>query len=205
MSRTSSRRRARRLAAVTALAALAASMAVGGLVAGRELWTDEAVDLDLALAQTPAVKLSEVPSVDGLPARGVFAQVTPAGLLCVTDAPLAAPTMGGGGCNPADDPFGGRALSASLAYDGGPALDSVRDARIVGIASSEAASVRIRMSDGSWRAVKLEQARIGPDEYQAFGYRVRKSDLRKGVRPVAIVAFDRDGAEIDRQTTGIGS
>lgn len=204
MSRTSPRPRLRRLAAVTAVTALAACVVVGGLVAGRELWTDEAVELDLALAQTPAVRLAEVPSGDGLPARGVFAQVTPNGLLCVLDAPLAAPTMGGGGCNPADDPFGGRSMSATLAFDGGPSLESVSDARVAGIASVETASIRIQMSDGSWRAVKLKKARIGSDEYQAFGYRFRKADLKRGVSPVAIVAFDADGAEIDRQTTGIG-
>ncbi|HEX4745740.1 MAG TPA: hypothetical protein VFU99_02560 [Gaiellaceae bacterium] len=72
------------------------------------------------------------------------------------------------------------------------------------MATTQAASVRVLLSDGSWRAVKTKKARVGSHEFQAFGYRMRKSDLKRGLSPTAIVAFDVDGAEIDRQTTGIG-
>lgn len=204
MSRTSSRARLRRFTAVLAVAAVTAVIAVGALVAARSAWVDEASDLHAALAEAPALKLGEITGSDGLPARGVFAQITSTGYFCLFDAPLAAPTMGRGGCNPADDPLGGRAVSASLSYDGGPSPESVSDARIVGIASTRAASVRVLMSDGSWRAVRVREVRIGSDVFQAFGHRFRKADLKKGIGPVAIVAFDADGMEIDRQTTGIG-
>ena len=146
----------------------------------------------------------EIPSADGLPARGVFAQVTSTGHLCLSDAPLSAPLMGGGGCNPADDPLGDRAFSASLAYDGGPAIQDVKDARLIGLTSSQVESLRVLMSDGSSRQVKLKSAKVAGNELNAFGYRFKRADLKKGIGPTAVVAFDADGVEIDRQATGIG-
>jgi hypothetical protein len=95
-------------------------------------------------------------------------------------------------------------MTVSLAYDGGPAIEGVRDARIIGLADTAVAGIRIEMSDGSARSVKLKRAKVVSDEYQAFGYRFRKVDLRKGIGPVAVVALDPGGNEIDRQTTGIG-
>ena len=61
------------------------------------------------------------------------------------------------------------------------------------------------MSDGSTRKVKLEKAKVGSDEFQAFGYRFKKADLKKGIGPTAVVAFDASGNELGRQPTGIGS
>ena len=46
--------------------------------------------------------------------------------------------------------------------------------------------------------------KVGADEFQAFAYRFKKVDLRNGVGPTAIVAYDAGGAEIGRQPTGIG-
>ena len=51
---------------------------------------------------------------------------------------------------------------------------------------------------------EVKKARVGADEFKAFGYRFRKSDLESGNGPVAVVAFAASGAEIARQTTGIG-
>jgi hypothetical protein len=199
----SGRRHGRGIILVTS-GIVAVGVLAGGVIAGRSVWSDDAARLDVALAEAASTKLLEIPSGDGLPARGVFAQVTSTGYLCLSDAPLSAPETGGGGCNSADDPLGGRELSASLAYDGGPSLESVKDARVIGLASLGVASVEVLMSDGSSREVKLKKATIGSDDFRAFGFRVKKSDLRKGIEPTAVVARDASGTEIDRQTTGIG-
>jgi hypothetical protein len=199
-----SRRNSRRLTVAVAVI-VAAGVLAGGVIAGRIGWTDDAARLDAALADAPATRLVEIPSGDGLSARGVFAQVTSTGHVCLTDAPLDSPLMGGGGCNPADDPLGGRAFSASLAYDGGPAIQDVKDARLIGLASSEVASMRVEMSDGSSRQIKLKKAKVGSSEFQAYGYRIKKADLKKSLGPTAVVAFDADGTEIDRKATGIGN
>jgi hypothetical protein len=184
---------------------VAAGALAGGVIAGRVGWTDDAARLDAALAESPAVTLIEIPSADGLPARGVFAQLASTGHLCLTDAPLGSPHAGGGGCNPADDPLGGRAVSASLAYDGGPAIEDVKDARLIGLAAPEVASVRVLMSDGSWRRVRLKKAKLGPTEFQAYGHRIKSADLKRRIGPTAVVAFNADGNEIERQATGIGN
>jgi hypothetical protein len=184
---------------------VAAGVLAGGVIAGRIGWTDDAVRLDAALAEAPATTLLELPSADGLPARGVIAQVTSTGHLCLSDAPLDSPLTGGGGCNPADDPLGGRALSTSLAFEGGPAIEDVEDARIFGLASSDVASLRVMLSDGSARQMRLKKAKVGSTELRVFGYRFKKAELKKGIGPTAFVAFDADGNELDRQATGIGS
>ena len=112
--------------------------------------------------------------------------------------------MGGGGCNPASDPLAGGALSASLAYEGGPAIDTVTDARVIGLASAETSAIRIVMSDWSFRTVKIAKAKVGSDELHAYGYRFKKRDVERGIGPAAIVAYDAAGAELGRQPTGIG-
>jgi hypothetical protein len=58
------------------------------------------------------------------------------------------------------------------------------------------------MSDGTRREMRLWKARVGDDDFQAFGYRFKKADLRRGVAPTAVVALDAGGREIDRQPTG---
>ena len=196
-------RRVRR-AGIVAAAVIASGVLVGGVVASRIEWSDDAARLDTALAEAQPVQLAVIPAAEGLAGRGVFAQVTSTGHFCLSDAPLDSPRTGGGGCNSADDPLGGASISASLAYDGGPELESVRDARVIGLASTEVASVGVLMTDGSFRAVKLRAAKVGSDEFQAFGYRFKKADLKKGLAPTAIVAFDADGVEIGRRATGIG-
>jgi len=196
-------RRHRRLAIVAAVIALA-GVAVGGVIAGGLDWPGNAARLDAALVEAQPIQVADIPGAEGLPPRGVFAQVTATGHLCISDAPVGSPLTGGGGCNAADDPLGGKAISASLAFEGGPAITDVKDARLIGLAASEVASVRIVMSDGTSRSIKLKRAKVGSNEFQAFGHRLEKSDLRKGIGPIAIVAFDASDAELGRQPTGIG-
>jgi hypothetical protein len=190
--------------AVPVIVSLAAVVLAGGVVAAGFDWSTRSEELPDALREAQPVQVADIPSADGLAARGVFAQLTATGLLCISDAPLDDPQTGGGGCNPADDPLGGEPLSASLSYEGGPAIRTVRDARLIGLASTDVASVRVLMSDGSSRTVKLRRWTDAPRPLQAYGFRLRKSDLKKGIGPVAVIAFGANGTEVGRQTTGIG-
>jgi hypothetical protein len=161
-------------------------------------------DLEAAIGSEPLVKVLELPAAEGVGARAMFVQPTSAGFVCIWDAPSATSRLRQGQCNSSDDPLGGRAVSASLAYDGGPAVEGVKDARLIGLASHEAASVNVLMSDGSARELRIKGTKVGSDEFQAFAYRFKKVDLKKGIGPTAIVAYDVGGAEIGRQPTGIG-
>jgi hypothetical protein len=165
---------------------------------------DDGSSLTEAIEETPLVRVADIAAGDGAQALGVYTQLTETGHVCVWEAPSAASRQRGGGCNTADDPLNGGSVSFTLSYDGGPAIVDVRSATVFGLALADVASARILMSDGSWRAVKLKTAKVGPDVFQAFGYRLRRSDLQRGIGPVAVVAFDASGVEIGRQTTGIG-
>jgi hypothetical protein len=189
---------------VAAVVVVAASVLVTAVVGAGFDWSRSSEELNAALAEGEPTHIADIAASGGLPERGAYAQLTPTGHFCLSDAPLDTPNMGGGGCNPADDPLGGQNLSVSLAYDGGPALDAVRDARLIGLATQGVSSVRVLMSDGSWRTVKLKNAHLGASTFKAFGYRFQRSDLRRGIGPAAVVAFDPSGAEIGRQATGIG-
>lgn len=189
---------------VVVVVAVASAVLAAGVVAGSFDWARSSGDLEASLTESPPTEVAEIPAAEGLPARGVFAQVTSTGHFCLTDAPLDAPLTGGGGCNAADDPLGGSVISVSLAYDGGPAIEAVKDARVIGLAAASVATVWVVMSDESTRAVKLRASTVGDRGLQVFGFRVRKSDLKKGIGPVAVVALDENGTEIGRQTTGIG-
>jgi len=75
----------------------------------------------------------------------------------------------------------------------------------VGVAALDVATVQVVMSDGSRRDVvtKRTPALSGlTGSYRAFGYRLKTSDLKRGVGPTAIVALDTKGGEIERQVTG---
>ena len=159
-------------------------------------------DLEASLRSDPLVQVADIPADGGLGQRGVFVQQTSAGFLCLWDAPNASSRARQGGCNDVDDPFGGRDLFLSLAYDGGPAVADVRDARLIGLVPAEVREVAVLMSDGSRRRVNLRKASIGDDSYRAFGYRFRSSDLRRGIEPTAVLALDDAGEEVDRQPTG---
>ena len=193
----------RRWVIVVLLLVVAAALLASSVIAGQFRSPDPA-SFDDAMATGEVTRVADIAGVDGLPARGAFAHVTENGQFCLFDAPSATSSQRGGGCNPADDPLGGSAISASLAYEGGPAIEGVRDARLIGLAAGDVASVSVLMSDGSSRVMKLKTAKVGADEFVAFGYRFKKADLRKGIGPTAIVAFDAGGVELGRQPTGIG-
>jgi len=165
---------------------------------------DDGSDLVAAIEEAPLTQVASIDAADSAGELGVFVQTTETGHLCVWEAPSATSRQRGGGCNTADDPLNGSAISATLSYDGGPAISSVKTATVFGLTAPEVAQVDVLMSDGSSRTVKLRKAKIASDEFRAFGHRIRKSDLRKGIGPTAIVAYDASGAELARQPTGIG-
>jgi hypothetical protein len=188
--------------------ALVGGVLVGSVIAAQR-GGDSALDvasLQAAIATEPMTKVADVAGSDDSSARGVYVQEldTGQGHLCVWDAPSAASRERQGGCNSIDEPLGGSAVSANLAYDGGPAIEGVRDARLTGLAASNVASVVVLMSDGSQRSVHLKKAKLKAGDFFAFGYRFKKADLRKGVGPIAVIAQDAYGGEIARQPTGIG-
>lgn len=188
-------------ALLLAAAAFAAILA-GSIFAGHLAGTGDPESVISAIREDAAIKVADIPADRGRSARGVFVHKTSTGHLCVWDAPSATSREQQGGCNSADDPLGGKKLFVSLAYDGGPSASAVTDARLIGLGAPNVAAVEILMIDGTRRSVALRGVRIGADDYRAFGYRFRTSDLRRGVTPVAVVALDESGAEIDRQTTG---
>lgn len=190
------------LGGMLALAFIVASAVVAAQLGGGP--GPDAVAMERAIEAAPLIGVAEIEATADSPRRGVYVQRTANGYVCVWDAPSASSQRRQGGCNRAEDPLGGGPISASLAYDGGPSIESVGDARLTGLASAETASVLVLMSDGTPRRVKLENAKIGSEEFRAFGYRFRKADLKKGIGPTAIVAYDADGNEIGRQPTGIG-
>jgi hypothetical protein len=165
---------------------------------------DDGSDLIAAIEGAPLTQVANIDAADGVGELGVFVQTTETGHLCVWEAPSATSRQRGGGCNTADDPLNGSAISATLSYDGGPDISSVTTATLFGLAAAEVARAAVVMSDGSSRTIKLKKAKIGSDEFRAFGHRIRKSDLRKSIGPAAIVAYDASGAELARQPTGIG-
>jgi len=165
---------------------------------------DDGSSLTAAIDEAPLTRVADIAADDGGPALGVYAQLTDTGHLCVWEAPFAASRQRGGGCNTVDDPLNGRPVSFTLSYDGGPATVDVRNATLFGLALDEVASVRVLMSDGSWQAVKLRKAKVGADEFKAFGLRLKTAVLKKGTEPTAVVAFDASGVELGRQATGIG-
>lgn len=194
----------RRWAIVASISALATAIVASSVVAGQYRSPDpEAFHVGLATGEI--ARVAHIPAGDGFPGRGVFVQTTDTGHFCLYDAPSASSLQRQGGCNPTDDPLGGTALLVSLAYDGGPAAEDVRDARLIGLAVSRAAAVEVLMSDGTRRGVRSKMARLGSNEYVAFGYRIKNADLRKGIGPTAVVAKDAAGTELARQSTGIGS
>jgi hypothetical protein len=188
---------------VTAGVVATASVFAGSVVAGQLRGGDPSAlsaDLETGTMQ----RVADISADGGRPARGVYVQRTSAGLVCLWDAPSGESRMRQGGCNDAADPLAGKPLSASLSYDGGPSLATVRDARLIGLAAAKVAMVEVVFTDGSTRAVRLRDVVLDGRAFKAFGYRMKTSDLRRGVGPAAVVALDADEQEIARQTTGIG-
>jgi len=193
----------RRSAIVISILALVAAVLATSVIAG-QFRSASPASFHEGLATGQVTRVADIAAGDGFPERGVFVQTTDTGQFCLWDASSEQSLQRGGGCHPADDPLGGSAISASLAYEGGPAIEGVHDARLIGLASSDVADVRVLMSDGTSREMKLKKAKVDSDTFLAFGYRFKKTDLRSGIGPTAIVAFDASGAELARQPTGIG-
>ena len=183
------------------LGVLVAGALAGGVVAYR---VDDGAELRAAIDDAQLVRVADIASAEGSPGKGVYVQLTRTGHLCVWEAPSATSRERGGGCNTADDPLNGRSLSFTLSYDGGPAVVDVKGATLFGLTSVEVARASVLMSDGSAQEIRLRDVDIAGEGYRAFGFRVKKADLRKGIGPTAVIAVDETGTEIDRQQTGIG-
>jgi hypothetical protein len=183
------------------LGVVIAGSVAGAVVAGQ---FDDGSQLSAAIEESELVKVADIPSSDGAPAKGVYVQLTRTGHLCVWESVSATSRERGGGCNTVDDPLNGQALSFTLSYDGGPAVADVRTATLFGLATPQVARAAVLMSDQSRHDVRLRDVRIGETDYRAFGYRLKRTDLKKGIGPIAVIALDASGAEIGRQTTGIG-
>ena len=186
--------------------ALAGGVLVGSVIAAQRGGdsVQNVASLQAAIAAEPLTKVADIAGSEGSAGRGVYMQELDTGHLCVWDAPSASSRERQGGCNSIDEPLGGTAVSANLAYDGGPAIEGVRDARLSGLAASNVAAVVVLMSDGSERVLNLKKAKSSAGDFYAFGHRFKKADLRNGVGPIAVIARDSYGAEIGRQPTGIG-
>jgi hypothetical protein len=183
-----------------------AGVFAGALAAGQLGGLRDPSDLDAVLGEGALVRVADLERRAGHVDRGVYLSAAK-GLVCLFDAPTSNPRFGGGGCNSADDPLGGRELSASLGYEGGPAAESVTDARLIGLVSSSVGSVRVEMTDGTYRSIPLRRGAavsLPAGSLRVFGYRFKPSDLRQGIGPTAVVALDDEGAEIGRQPTGFG-
>jgi hypothetical protein len=193
--------------ALALTAIVAGGIAVGGVVAARIAGPGDPNALFAAIGEAPVVRVADIGGAAGTGDRGVFVQATATGHLCLWDAPSASSQARRGGCNSIDDPLGGAKLSASLAYEGGPAARQVTSARLIGLVSLGVASVQVLMSDGTRRAVPMRrQAAVASvaGSFRAFGYAFAVSDLERGLGPIAVLALDSRGVEIDRQTTGFG-
>ena len=196
-----SRQRNTRLAIVGAL--VAGALVVAAAVTARGGPTTPAT-LEAAIASEPLQKVTDLPSQSGAPRRSMFVQQTSAGFVCTWVAETATSKLRQGECNPTEDPLVGRALWATLTVDGGPALTDVRDARLIGLAAPESERVVIEMTDGSVRDAKVRAAKLDAGVFQAFAYRIKQADLKAGVGPVAVVAYDAAGRQLGHQETGIG-
>lgn len=186
---------------VLGLGVVVAGVLAGAVVAGR---MDDGRELVDAIDEAPLQRVAGIPSADGSPGRGVFVQMTRTGHLCVWEAPSATSRERGGGCNTADDPLNGRPVSFTLSYDGGPAVSDVKSASLFGLTTTEVQRAKVLMSDGTSHELELKSAKVGAGEFRAFGYRLKKAELKRGIGPTAVIAIDASGVEIDRQTTGIG-
>lgn len=186
--------------------AVGISLVVAAVLAGTVVASqfDDGSELTAAVGEAQLTRVADVAAGDGAPGLGVFVQRTETGHVCVWEALSATSRQRGGGCNTADDPLNGRAVSFTLSFDGGPQVETVTSATVFGLASAAVGRAAVVMSDGSMRQIRLRPARVGEADFRAFGYRFRRVDLQRGLGPVAIVAFDDSGAEIGRQPTGIG-
>ncbi|MBA2741267.1 MAG: hypothetical protein H0U46_04575 [Actinobacteria bacterium] len=202
MLKKSNTRRWLALIVALAVAGIFAGGVVGGLFDGLP-----SEDFEASLRDDAVVRVADIPAQEGLPARSVLVQPTSTGFLCLWDAATSASESKQGGCNSAADPLGGRKFTISLAYEGGPATRNVSDARLIGLASLEVASIRVLMTDGSLRSIPMRRDVAVASEagsFRAFGYRFPRSDFKRGLGPTAVIGLNARGTEVERLTTGFG-
>ena len=193
---------------IVAGAVTIAGLALGGIASGlhRAAGTPSAAP-DIRERPGTVEQVAQFTSENGRPGRQVVLQRTDDGYVCLWDTPDGTAEHGLGGCNPVTDPLGGGKLLVSLAYDGGPALSTVHDARLSGLAAPDVTAARVVMTDGTTRSIALSRGStraLAGKDYRAFAYRVRQSDLGKGIAPVSVLVLDAGGRVVDRQVTGIG-
>ena len=195
-----SRRKVRRAGLAVAVAIVAGALA--GAVIAAQKDPQDPQEFARAIREAQSVKVADIASAGGGLGRGVFVQKTSSGLFCLWDAPSAGSPDQKGGCNQGENPLGGRPLFMSLSYEGGPAVADVTEASVVGLAADEVETVHVVLSDGLRQTVGLRRIPASVGDFRAFGHRFSRGELRRGVFPAAVVAFDADGNEIDRQATG---
>lgn len=195
-----STRRIRRVGLPVAVAVAAGILA--GVVVAAQNDRQDPDEFATAIRDAPSVKVADLASVSGLPARAVYVQKTSSGLFCLWDASSVGSPDQKGGCNRAEEPLGGKPLFVSFSYDGGPALADVADARLIGLAAADVAAVEIWMSNGRRQRVALRNVPSPIGDFRAFARRFSRGELRRGVTPTAVVALDANNNEIDRQATG---
>lgn len=114
--------------------------------------------------------------------------------LCLFDTDLATGDQGGG-CNDAGALFGEHAIVISLGYDGGPSRETIRDVRIIGLATPSVGAVAVELSNGDERTVRLTRD-LG------FAWVMPQADIKRGLEPVAVIALTPSGQFLERQQTG---
>lgn len=190
----------RRLVLIASAALLTAAVAGVGWAAGAYVFRDDPITRPPGQDRL-GQKIAAFPAQPGRADAAVYLARRADGFMCLNSA--AADTASfGGGCNPAGDPLGGKPLMVLFAYDGGPAVETVTDARLYGLVDHSVKEVTVEMTDGSTRPVRLSANDVGGMPYRVFAERVSMRDLKAAITPTAVVAYDATGREIARQATG---
>ena len=190
-----------RLVLIAALVAL--MITGGGLAAAASLLADDPAShvRELDVRQL-GEKVAAFPPEAGRPDSGVYVARLGNGSICV-NAATATRKSWSGGCNPASAPLGGKPFIVLFTYDGGPAVETVKDARLFGLADRSVKQLRVEMSDHSSRELRLSPNAVASTPYRVFAHRVSRDDLAAGIAPVAVTAFDAAGSALARQPTGL--
>jgi len=157
--------------------------------------------VDQSIRDGKLTKVAEVPGPPSASRRSIFVERA-GGQLCLWDAPDARGLIRQGGCNPESDPFAGGQMFVSFSYEGGPKAQDVRDARLIGLLSSSVAESSVALSDGTVRTLALRPAPQAGNGLQYFAYRLDPRDLRRGIGPTMVRAFDSNGRLLDSDPTG---
>lgn len=197
-------RRARVLVLVTSLTALGgiAAGATGGLVASGVVAFSRSAESSDSLPLASVLKAGNSRRVadftnEGNSDRAVYvARTSDNQMVCLWDTNLRTGHQGGG-CNYANDVFGQGRMMVSFSFDGGPAVEDISEARVIGIVDPAVARVEILQSNGQLADVALTADR-------AFAVAFRQSDILGGRAPAAVIARDSDGTEIDREPIKLG-